>query len=334
VQVAGEELQLYWADMHVHTVVSPQDEGHLDELYAYARDKAGLDVVAFSDNDQHYISLTASDFAGEMDFVRHFHEDGRFVLLPAYEWTYRAPSGPNHRTVIGADESLPLLRYTEVTGDPVRGLTAHAERHGALLHLHHETWELTASPAETNVEICSNWYVHMLDPGYRARLHAVLRTGRRLGFVANGDNHRRCPGTAGALTGIYAPSLTRAAILEALRRHRCFATDGSRIAVQLWADDTFMGDLTVADRAPVLRWTVHCTTPPATVTLIRDGEPLRTWQMQGREATGSHVDGDLAAGEHFYYLAVEQAGHWRQYPSTLAVAHGPRAWSSPVWVRR
>lgn len=337
VRVGQSDIQLYWGDLHVHAGLSGDaDEGYLDEVMAYGRDNAQLDCLAISNNDHHLLSMTQSDYAIYCHYVRHFHQDGRFVVLPAYEWTYRpAPrAAPNHRTVIGRDEALPLLRHTEAAGDPMAALVAHAEAHGALLHLHHERWELTDSPAETNIEVCSGWGVHMLDPQYVRRLHAVLAAGRRLGFVGNSDNHRRNPGLGGALTGIYARALTREAILDALRCHRCFATDGSRIVLRFWIDGTFMGGVATAGKAPEVRWDLACTAPPAMVTLLRDGAAVRTWTVAGDEGAGEYVDTDGGIGQHFYYLAVEQSSPWRHYPSNVAVARGPRAWSSPIWVRR
>lgn len=113
-----------------------------------------------------------------------------------------------HRTMIGQDERFPLIRHLEVEveedQDPMPVITAHAEKHGALLHLHHEQWPITDSPSETNVEVCSGWAAHMMDPEYLCKIHSLLASDRRLGFIGSSDNHRRNPGLGGGLTGIYA----------------------------------------------------------------------------------------------------------------------------------
>jgi hypothetical protein len=331
------ELSLYWADLHVHTTHSADAEGYVDELIAYARDLAHLDCVAFSDNDKHLLSLTGSEYDLDYHFARHFRYMEDLVLLPAYEWSQmRRGSGSrtaNHRTVIAGREQLPLLRYTEVEGEPLAALAAHAEQYGAILHPHHEHWDhLSESRTETNMEVCSGWRVHMLDPVYREKIHQVLLSGRKLGFIGCSDGHRRTAGTGGGLTGIYAEELTRSAILEALRQHRCFATDGSRIALQLWVSGVFMGGEGETQTHPEIRWNVQLTEQPAIITLVRDGQPIMDWETSDAQASGRYTDVDAAPGSHFYYLCVEQSMAWRNHLSNVAPAWGPRAWSSPVWV--
>ena len=330
-------LNLYWADLHVHSTHSADAEGYVDELIAYARDKAHLDCVAFSNNDKHLLSMTSSEYDLDYHFARHFRQLGDLVLLPAYEWSQmNLDSGPrrtNHRTVIAGDRDLPVLRYTEAGSDPLAALAAHAEEYGAILHPHHERWEyLSDSRTETNMEVCSGWGVHMLDPVYREKIHAVLNDGRKLGFIGCSDGHRRTAGTGGGLTGIYAESLSRRAILEALRQHRCFATDGSRIAVQLWAAGEFMGGTAASQGPPEVRWHVQLTQAPAVVTLVRDGDAIASWDAAESQAQGTFIDDDAAPGAHFYYLCVEQSMGWRNHISNVSPAWGPRAWSSPVWV--
>ena len=331
------ELSLYWADLHVHSTHSADAEGYVDELIAYARDKAHLDCMAISDNDKHLLSLTTSEYDLDYHFARHFQHLDDLVLLPAFEWSQmsRATGArtSNHRTVIAGDKDLPLLRYTEVEGAPLSALAAHAEQHGAILHPHHEHWQyLSDSGTETNMEVCSGWRVHMLDREYRRKIHDVLKSGRKLGFIGCSDGHRRTAGTGGGLTGIYAEELTRPAILDALRQHRCFATDGSRIAVQVWVSDVFMGGEGRTESPPEISWKVQLRKQPATIKLVRDGQVISAWEAVDEHASGVYTDTEALPGPHFYYLWVEQSMAWRNHLSNVAPAWGPRAWSSPTWI--
>ena len=329
----GKGYNLYWADLHVHTGFSADAEGHMDELIAYARDKAGLDCVVFQDNDKYQLSLTDSEYETYLGYLRHFSEEGRFLLYPGFEWTYN-PSVPNHRTIVGCDVGFPLLRHSEAGDDPMGALMDHAERHGALSHPHHEGWDLTDSPAETNVEVCSGWRVHMLDPEYLRKVHALLAFGRRIGFFGASDNHRRNPGMGGGLTGVYAETLTRSAVFDALRKHRCFATNGCRVSMALWINGGFIGEEVTRSGPPEIRWEVQLTAPPAAVRLIRDGICIRSWNVGDRHASGTFEDTDCRPGQHFYYLTAEESRPWRHSPTNLAVARGPHAWTSPVWLDR
>jgi hypothetical protein len=231
---------------------------------------------------------------------------------------------------------MPILRHQDVAPgvEPPDALARFAAQHDLLLHVHHEHWELTDPPSETNWEVCSGWGSHLAAAAARQRYHDGLAAGRRLGFVGNSDNHRRNPGLGGALTGIWATGLTREAIMAALRRRRCFATDGARIAVRFWVAGAFMGQETTSREPPRIRWEVDAPQPPATITLVRDGEAIQEWRMDRTPMVDEYEDHACPAGEHYYYLAVEQATPWREWPSNVAIAHGPHGWSSPVWLRR
>ena len=182
------------------------------------------------------------------------------------------------------------------------------------------------------MEVCSGWRVHMLDREYRRKIHDVLKSGRKLGFIGCSDGHRRTAGTGGGLTGIYAEELTRPAILDALRQHRCFATDGSRIAVQVWVSDVFMGGKGRTEAPPEISWKVQLRNQPATIKLVRDGQVISAWDTADEQASGVYTDTEALPGPHFYYLWIEQSMAWRNHLSNVAPAWGPRAWSSPTWI--
>jgi hypothetical protein len=72
VELNGTTYHLHWADLHVHTDLSADAEGYVDEIIASARDKAHLDAIAISDNDLSHLSLTASDWETTRQFNAHF----------------------------------------------------------------------------------------------------------------------------------------------------------------------------------------------------------------------------------------------------------------------
>lgn len=51
VELDGRKYSLYWADLHVHSGLTPDAEGEVDELVHFARDKSRLHVVVIQGND-------------------------------------------------------------------------------------------------------------------------------------------------------------------------------------------------------------------------------------------------------------------------------------------
>ena len=352
VQVGKDRYQLYWADMHCHSGLTADAEGEHDELMVYARDRARLDVVVFTNNDFIYeVPLTQYEYVLGNFFANCFTRSPTFISLPGYEWTSRVPglagvgdadsgnytwpyqnkSFPNHRSVIYPPTGGPVVRYHEVSNsiDTLNKAVAQAQ---GITFTQHDRFRPSGHAVEVGMELTSGWR------NYIARVpdlfHDPLKSGARLGFVANGDTHRRAPGLSGALTGIYARELTVEAIFEALRKRRCFATNGSRILVEARANGIFMGqDVMIKDNAVNLTLRSVGTRPIVSVVLIRDGEEIQRFPGNGkREIKLSYRDQELSSGTHWYYWRISQAQDAPVLPGNMMAAYGHLAWSTPNWV--
>ena len=352
VQVGKDRYHLYWADMHCHTGLTADAEGEHDELTVYARDRARLDVVVFTNNDFIYeVPLTQYEYVLGNFFASCFNRPPNFLSLPGYEWTSRVPglagvgdadpanytwpyqnnSFPNHRTVIYPPTGGPVVRYHEVSNSIDTLNKAVAQAHG-ITFTQHDRFRPSGHAVEVGMELTSGWR------NYIARVpdlfHDPLKAGARLAFVANGDSHRRTPGLSGALTGIYARELTVESIFEALRQRRCFATNGSRILVDARANGTFMGqDTRVADNQ--VKLTLHAvgTRPIVSAVLVRDGKEIQQFAGNGKRAlTLMFQDRQLSAGTHWYYWRIVQQQDAPVLPGNMMAAYGHLAWSTPNWV--
>ena len=351
VRVGDRVYRLYWGDLHCHSGLTADAEGEPDELLHYARDRARLDVVVMTQNDHIYDSfLTEEEFALDHFLAGAFAREGSFLVLPGYEWTSRLPkspdvpradpvnwtypyssgSYPNHRSVIYPPGAGPVVRHPEVENDVARLNDAVLAAHGVTL-TQHPTWDLTGHPVEVGVEVCSGWGIYIQDPKQE---HQALDEGRRFGFVGNGDSHRRNPGLCGGLTGIYAEKLTADAVLDALRNRRVYATNGSRIAVESWANGSFLGnEVRANDGSAEITLSVTGTRPIVSATLIRDGREVATFEGDGAKHLSSvHRDTQLPPGTHWYYWRIAQQGSSPPYPGNVKVARGHLAWSTPHWV--
>ena len=343
--------RLYWSDLHCHSGLTADAEGQPDELLHYARDKARLDVVVMTQNDCIYDSyLTEAEFALDHFLANAYTREGRFLVLPGYEWTSRVPRSPdvalsdprnwdsqnwgnsqaNHRTVVYPPFGGPVMRHPEI-GNDVHTLNQAAFAAGGLTLTQHPTWHLTGQPAEVGVEVTAGWGIYIQDP---TRVYQALDDGFRFGLVGNGDSHRRNPGLCGGLTAIYAEELTAGAILDALRNRRVYATNGSRIVIDSRANGTIMGNDVPADDCNVqITLSVTGTKPIVKATLIRDGKEVKVIDGNGTtQLSAVFREEQLSPGTHWYYWRIAQQGTSPRYPGNVKVARGHLAWSTPHWV--
>jgi hypothetical protein len=352
IEVDGKKYQLYWADLHCHSGLTGDAEGEPDEIVLYARDRARLDVMVMQDNDDvHGCLLTEGEYYMGMLHSQNYTENGRFIALPGYEWTqrkgrpgkafdpwksvYLQPSGnsyPNHRTVIYPPSGGPIIRYTEVGGDFAK-LTAAAQKFGGILNGQHRTFDIVDHPAEANMEVTSCWGIYIHD--VPQKFHGELDAGKKLGFVGCSDSHRRNPGLCGGLTGIWAEELTGEAVLRALREHRCFASNGSKIIVDSRLERKLTDTRHVTKRTR-LTFDLHVrgTREVVSATLMSDrGKAIRTYAGNGtQDLKLKHIQRDVAKGDHWYYWEIRQAGNSKQYRGNISVAQGHLAWSSPHFI--
>ncbi len=344
---------LYWADMHNHSNVSIPPCGEPDELLMYGREKSLLAICAVTDNDHCWGGRTYTEYDWDLykGWVSIFNDPGRYVVLPGYEFSYKGTEmftpfevmlqdSPDricafeeridHRSVYSDDPDMAMLRWREAGEDPMGTLLDLAREKGYLLHPHHAKWEIYDDELERNVEVCSGFSIYLDDAD---TCRETLLADNQVGFVAGGDNHRRAPGLNGGLTGIWIERLDRPSVLEALRRHRCFATAGERIGLMLRVNDAWMGEAVVVEEPPRIAVCAHgLPDEDYRAVLLRDEQIIAEEQFSGKLAM-EHDDTGLPPGDHYYRVEIHGKAS-PQYMANTAPAFRARAWSSPVWVQR
>ena len=254
-KVELSDLRLVFGDLHIHTCLSwcgGERNGTPEENLGFARDVKGHDFAAITDHAEHLVK--DGTWEGLCRVLDDFNEEGRFVTIPAYEWTSDLYG---HRNVYLAEPYGDIFHCMDPASSSPPKLWASLEEAGqdAITVPHHPIrrefpmrWDEHDPKWQPVVEMCSVWgssehYGNELqelaysEPGTSVR--DALARGLRLGFVGGSDGHDRVPGTGG-LTGAFVEEFSRRGILEAIRRRRCYATTGVPIKLYVTLNDRLM----------------------------------------------------------------------------------------------
>ncbi len=241
--VEAPALRHWWVDLHGQSGETIGTNRARD-YFAFARDLAFLDAVGHQGND---FQITAALWRELDSLCARFDEPGRFVTVPGYEWSGNTGLGGD-RNVYFPAEGRRIRRSSHALIDERDDLDSDcrtaAELFAALAR--DGEWDVVVfahcggryadlrcahdGRFERSVEIHSSWGT------FEWLLHDALALGHRVGVVANSDGHKGRPGASypgaslfgaiGGLTCLLAPELSRAALLECLRRRRHYATTG------------------------------------------------------------------------------------------------------------
>jgi len=237
----------YWGDMHGQSGESV-GINTAREYFQFARDLAFLDATSHQAND---FQVNEAFWRHINDLTAEFHEDGRFLTLPGYEWSGNTGVGGD-RNVYFRDEGRTIRRSSHALIENREAIKNDSPTARILFEdLQHEDCVVYAHiggrPAdvayahdprlETAMEIHSAW------GSFEWLMADCFEQGYRVGVVANSDGHKGRPGASypgasqfgayGGLTCFLMDRLDRDAIFDCLRRRRHYATTGDRIHVEL-----------------------------------------------------------------------------------------------------
>ncbi|HXI16140.1 MAG TPA: DUF3604 domain-containing protein [Chloroflexota bacterium] len=291
---ASPAYRVFWGDLHAQSEETV-GSGTLDEYFSHARDCAAVDFVGHQGND---FQVTREVWARIMAKTQEYDAANDFITFAGYEWSGNTPGGGDHnvhfkggpgqrydlnrsghwqiydRSDEGTDRFPVTELYREFAGRDDVILIPHVGGRYANLREH---FDESLMPL---VEICACWGV------FEWFADDAFQRGVTFGFSAGSDDHTARPGMShaprghfamgGGLTAVLSVEKSRAAIWEALRARRTYATTGARIlmevtaltragsaqmgsVVALAADDALHLDVVVHGTAPlwraeVLRW--------------------------------------------------------------------------------
>lgn len=356
VSTAPHEYNLYWGDIQNHTNIS-DGNGTIEDFYNYAKNVANLDFIALTDHDHTYgvNYLTPEVWEKIREFAKVHNSDGKFVSFLGWEWTNES-RGHKHIIYPGDDGEPYNYRSFPLPSD----LWSALEGERALTISHHIAWggrKVDWSFRNDNfqrvVEIYSQhganeFLLNPLDhriatgraPGHYVR--DALAMGHKLGIIASSDGHFGYPGNgwmwaptaldsssrATGFTGIYADTLTRESLFEALVDRRVFGTTDHRTIVEFKVNGKWMGSEIQSDSIPLISGTVLSHTPIKNVEIVKFNG--KNYEITALDLDGAGLSFDfsyrdsLYVRSSFYYLRVTSVGN----------ANDRFAWSSPVWVNK
>jgi hypothetical protein len=217
------------------------------------------------------------------------------------------------------NEDYGILKYPDVASF-VSGVQSFA-RTIAIISGPHDT--KPGDPLRHNDNFSTNAYLHYLNLG----LH--------LAPTADGDNHFITFGTStDHRTAIWAPSLTKEALMDAIRNNHVYATQDKNLIVDFRVNGQIMGSTIHAAPSDALAIQVQLTDPDEPkakyhVSLRHDtvGGPIgATNEVDRKDTTGNGMvtfDGfKYTGGVEYYLVQVVQTGAGKP----------DQAWTAPVWI--
>ncbi|NPV06363.1 MAG: CehA/McbA family metallohydrolase [Anaerolineae bacterium] len=305
-------LTAFWGNLHSHSSYS-DGAGPPELAFARAR-QAGLNFYAVTD---HGWMLRAVEWSRLRGVASDATVPGRFLALAGFEWTHRTEG---HINVFGTTE-LASRDLPETSN--VAGLLRWAEQQpGAVLQSNHPGLGGSHVGQEAVNGRVDRLHLQEVVSGrgtmartYEEALLEAWRNGWQVAPTAGSDTDGWFWGSdTAARTGVWALELTEAAVLEALRHGRAFATEDANLAVAWRCGDDWMGASSLAAEGSCTAFYADGDGEPATLALLDlAGRTLASW--------------GALSGEESPFSAPPEPGFWLR----ATQADGDRAWTPPIW---
>jgi len=338
----GKTLKLFFGDLHEHTDISVCNrvgDQSVDESYQHMRDLAVHDFACATDHGYN-INPYLWSYLGKLARVND--DPGRFLTFLGEEWTssfekYSAkhPYGYyGHRNLVFADPYFPRWWNSRNGQTPAQVWEDLRKLNANFVHIPHQLadtgnvptdWDFADETAQPVAEIFQTRGSYEYSgtpreakrttpkPGYF--LQDAWARGVVIGVIASPDH-----GGGYGKAAVYAPELSREAILDALRTRHCYGTTAAKIFLDVRVDGHLMGEKVAAPagKAVEVKIRARCPADIKSIEVCRNNKFIYTTSPKGRQAELTFVDRDPLPGRSYYYVRVIQAD-------------GEIAWSSPVW---
>lgn len=337
----GQTLKLFYGDLHHHTDVSVCNRAGdqtLEEGYQHMRDLARHDFACATD---HCYNFNAYLWGYVAKLARVNDDPGRFLTFLAEEWTssfeeYDAkhPYGfYGHRNLILGDTYFPRWWNSRNRQTPAEVWEELRRMKADFVQIPHQladtgnvptdwnftdeksqpvaeifqtrgSYECRGAPREAELTTPAGWF-----------LQDAWARGIVIGVIASPDH-----GGGYGKACVFAPDLSRKAILEALRARHCYGTTAAKIFLDVRVEGHLMGEKVakLPGQQASVQIKTACPGDIDRIEVCRNNRFIYCNRPEGREAELSFVDRQPLATRSYYYVRIVQKD-------------GEMAWSSPVW---
>ena len=245
-----QDLKPFWGDLHGQSEETIGTNSARD-FYQFARDRSFLDVCVHQGND---FQITTPFWEHLNELSAEFNNDHEFVVFPGWEWSGNTGLGGD-RNVLMMEEGRQIHRSSHALVEDLSDMHTDANSAEDLFdalkdedcvvfaHIGGRYADITIAHdkrLERAVEVHSAWGT------FEWLIHDAFEQGYRVGIMSNSDGHKGRPGAShpgatkfgayGGLTCMLAPELTRAGIMDALRRRHHYGTTGCRMILDTWVE--------------------------------------------------------------------------------------------------
>lgn len=341
IEYNGKKLGLFWGDLHMHTNLSRcslHDKFHcteIDEKYRFCRDVANLDFAMITDHD----SMSEYEWNITCDTAHFNNLPENFTAFAGFEWTctqYKDKPNYGHYNVLYKDTGS-LYKTSDAVFGNIQNLWDVLQKGKALTIPHHPgcnthplDWNYFNGDFVPLVEIFQvrGSYEYDQCPMYPTNygrevtnnnsVQDGLNRGYKFGFTSGGEHE------GVGVTAIFAESLTRDAIFEALQKRHVYGTTGDHIFIDFRLNGHLMGsEVRTKNSNPKIEVKVAGTSNIESVKVVRNGNIIKEWNPNKKEVTLEWVDDSLSQvdqhSNYYYYVVVNQDNN-------------EMAWASPVFL--
>ncbi len=315
-------FNIYWANLHSHTSLS-DGTGWPVEAYTYARDTAHIDILSITDHTSY---LNPGSYEYEKTVAAQFSVPGQFVGIAGQEFGNLSAFG--HFSIFDADSLCPVSVYNlDATYAWIHEHQVFSQmNHPALGNFNYLAYNHDADKYVAMIEVVNGSGLY--TPFYEDRYIDALNLGWHISPVANQDNHSRHWGDAMTaqgqipLTGIWADSLTKDNIMDAISKRRLYACEvkpaNDRINLTEFSiDDKIMGDVyTTPNKLVSIKVSANAVNNFDTIYLYKNGVIYKDTVVAQNNFIWTISD--VIFNDYYFIKGTQQ--------------DGDNFWSSPIWV--